>query len=132
MIWGVFADLILIIHTFYILFTVGGELLILVGRVFSWRWIRNRLFRIIHLVCVLFVAFEAVIGIMCPLTVWEHEFRIKAGQHVNKELSFVARIIQNLIFYDFPLYFFIILYVLFAGIVIFTWIFIRPTAKNRK
>ena len=100
--YALFADIIVIIHLCYVLFAVGGEVIVLVGALFRWTGIRNPSFRISHLVAVGLVAVEAVMAISCPLTLWEYALRQKAGQEVEKNLSFIARLVRLIIFYDFP------------------------------
>lgn len=125
------ADFIVSIHFLYVFFTVFGELLILSGGIFKWQWVRNRIFRITHLVAVLIVTLESLVGILCPLTQIEYELRRRAGQISEENISFVARLIRKFIFYDFPEIFFILLYVGFGLMVILTFIFI-PINKKRK
>ena len=128
---AILADLIVILHFIYLIFTLGGETLILVGAVFKWQWVRNRIFRLIHLVAVLFVAIEALIGYVCPLTQIEYMLRRAAGQTVENEISFIGRIIRSVLFYDFPGWFFTFLYVGFGVLVAATY-FLVPVAKNRR
>jgi hypothetical protein len=51
------------IHVAYVSFVIVGELLILLGIVFKWRWIRNPWFRWGHLI--LIMASEGWVG-ACP------------------------------------------------------------------
>ena len=126
------ADLIVFFHLLYVLFTVGGEVLVLLGGVVGWQWIRNRVFRIIHLLASFFVAVEALVGAMCPLTTIEYILRQRAGQTIDSEISFVGRLIRTIIFYDFPAIFFTVLYVGFASLVIITFFLIKPKKRNKK
>lgn len=129
---GTLADVVVAFHFLYVLFTVFGEVLILTGGILKWKWIRNIPFRIIHLAASFFVALEALIGMVCPLTELEWLLRREAGQYADTGISFVGRIIRKVIFYDFPPLFFIILYVSFASIVILSFIMFPPIRKNRK
>ena len=74
------ADLVSIVHFGFIVYVVFGQLLILVGRLAGWGWVRNPWFRVSHLSCILVVAYEAFAGIECPLTTWERDLRAAAGQ----------------------------------------------------
>lgn len=125
------ADVVLVFHFAYLLFTVGGEALILLGGLLNWSWIRNRVFRRIHLAAVLFVAVEALIGYLCPLTQIEYSLRQAAGQQVESEISFLARIIRSVLFYDFPGWFFTLLYVGFGALVLITYLLI-PVRKQKR
>lgn len=127
------ADAVAGVHLTYLLFTVGGEVLILAGAALKWDWIRNRIFRRIHLAAVLFVAVEALIGYLCPLTQIEYELRQAAGQQIENEISFVGRLIRSVLFYDFPTWVFTFLYVGFGAAVLGTYLLIRPVhLKNAK
>jgi hypothetical protein len=124
------ADLIVIVHFLYVGFTVGGEALVLIGAALRWKWIRNPIFRIIHLLACVLVAVEAVVGVLCPLTEWEYELRIKAGQRFEGDLTFIARLIRRIIFYEFPDWVFFVCYIAFGGLVIFTLIAIPPRFRK--
>lgn len=131
MIWAFIADFIVFIHFLYVSFTVLGELLILIGGIVKWHWVKNRVFRITHFIAVVFVALEFLAGILCPLTQIEYEFRRRAGQIREDNISFVARLIRKLIFYDLSEIFFILLYAGFGLMVILTFIFIPISKKNK-
>ncbi len=124
------ADALVVFHFCYVCFCVGGELSILIGAAARWAWIRNLIFRIVHLCAVIFVGIEAVIGVLCPLTNWEYDLRLMAGQTVERDISFVGRLIRSIIFYDFPSWVFTAMYIGFAGIVIVSFILIRPVRKK--
>lgn len=127
-----FADLIkLRENRNYVLFAVGGELIILWGAAFRWKGIRNPLFRISHLVAVALVAVEAAMAISCPLTLWEYGLRQAAGQEVEKDLSFIARVVRLIVFYDFPSWVFTVLHIAFGLLVLFTYILIPPRFQKR-
>jgi len=128
---GLTADIVVFVHLLYLLFTVVGEALILIGGILKWRWIRNLPFRILHLVAVVLVSVEAVIGMLCPLTELEYTLRRSAGQNVEEEISLVGRIIRSILFYDFPAWFFTGLYVGFGILVILT-LFLFPPARKRR
>ena len=85
-------------------------------------------FRTLHLALVLYVAGEAILGITCPLTEWEYNLRLAAGQPEQK-ISFVGRLIQSIIFYDFRPWVFTAMYVGFGLLILLTFIFIRPRRK---
>lgn len=123
------ADFIVAIHFCYVAFTVGGELLILMGGLLRWDWVRRLSFRITHLASVVFVAVEASTGTQCPLTVWEYQLRTLAGQRVEAQVSFVARLVRSVIFYNFPAWVFLAAYVGFALLVGLT-LFLLPPRRS--
>jgi hypothetical protein len=124
---AVLADFILIVHFAFVAFVVGGLALIWIGAASGWAWVHNLWFRIAHLAAIVFVAGEALVGVWCPLTVWEDALR---GVHGEK--SFVARWIHRLMFYDFPPWAFTVAYVAFALVVAATWRFVRPVSPRKK
>jgi hypothetical protein len=128
--YGFAADAIVVFHFCYVLFAVGGELLILLGWLLHWRWIRNLPFRIAHLAAVVLVAVEALIGVLCPLTEWEYRLRQLAGQSLEEEIPFMARLVRRIIFYDFPTWVFTLTYILFALLVAATFFFAPPRRKT--
>jgi hypothetical protein len=115
------ADLILVVHFCFVLFVVCGLLLIWLGAVRDWRWVRNFWFRSAHIAAILFVAGESVADMVCPLTVWEDALRGR-----GHESSFIQRWVGRLLYYDFPEWVFIAAYVLFALAVVITFIRVRP------
>jgi Protein of Unknown function (DUF2784). len=126
------ADAIVVLHFCIVSFCVGGELIILIGAIFKWRWIKSMAFRIAHLAVVLYVALEALLGVSCPLTVWEYDLRMAAHQNYDRDLSFVARLIRSIIFYDFPAWVFTAMYVGFGALVLATLIFIPPLRRKKR
>ena len=129
--YSFWADLVVTFHLFYIIFAVGGQAVILVGLWLKWRFVRLAAFRIAHLIAVAFVAFEAVIGMVCPLTEWENNLRQLAGQSVDRDISFVARLIRMIIFYDFPQWVFSVMHILFGLVVIMTFVFAPPRFQKK-
>jgi hypothetical protein len=121
------ADVILIVHFAFVSFVVGGLALTWIGAAAGWRWVRNFWFRVAHLAAIAFVAGEALLGIWCPLTIWEDALR-----GVRADKSFVARWIHRVMFYDFPGWMFTVAYVLFALVVALSWWFVRPSRRTRK
>jgi hypothetical protein len=115
------ADLILVIHFGFVLFVVAGLFLIWVGAVLGWRWVRNFWFRTVHLAAICFVAAEAIVGVACPLTVWEDALR---GSPV--QAGFIERWIGRILYYDFPEWVFVLAYTAFAAIVGLTYWLIKP------
>jgi len=121
------ADLILIVHFAFVSFVVGGLAAIWIGAWLGWSWVRNLWFRLAHLAAILYVVIESVIGVVCPLTVWEDALR-----GAREEKSFVARWVHRILFYDFPEWVFTIAYVAFALLVIATLWLVRPARQVRK
>jgi hypothetical protein len=109
------ADLVLVAHTLFVAFVVGGFALVWIGHFRGWAWIRGYLFRSLHLAAITFVAFEGLIGMACPLTEWEAALRGQAA-----EMSFIARALRAVVFHDFPEWVFTTAYVAFAALTAMT------------
>ena len=127
--FALLADII-VLHFCYVAFTVGGEIVILLGGALKWPWVRALSFRIVHLAAVVLVAGEALAGASCPLTVWEYGLRLRAGQVVEGQVSFVARLVRSIIFYDLPAWVFLVAYVAFAALVALTFVIFVPTRRH--
>ena len=91
------ADALLVVHFAIVVFIVGGLPLTWAGALLGWNWVRNPWFRYAHLGAIAFVALEALIGMMCPLTVWEDVLR--GGSRPD---SFIGRWVQRLLYYRAP------------------------------
>lgn len=65
--YGHLANAVLILHVGIVLFIVT-----LAGGICNWPWVRNFWFRALHLAGIGYVAMEAWLGIVCPLTTLEH------------------------------------------------------------
>jgi len=100
------ADLLVAVHFAVVLFIVGGLLAVWLGAALGWRWVRNPWFRYLHLAAIAYVAAEALLGVACPLTVWEDVLR--GGTRPG---SFVGRWVHRLIYYDAPEWVFTTVYV---------------------
>lgn len=121
------ADLILVVHFLFIVFVIGGFVLVCVGAALRWRWIRDIRFRVAHLAAIAFVALEALAGVMCPLTVWEDALRGR-----ESDLGFIARWLHGIMFYDLPAWVFTIAYVGFALAVAAAWWLVRPEPRRQR
>jgi hypothetical protein len=129
------ADCLVALHFAYVGFVVFGQLAILVGLAYRWEWVRNRWFRLAHLVAIAIVALEAICGIDCPLTVWEDMLRQRAGQDVTAG-SFLGRCLHEAIFYDLDPRIINSVHVGFAAPVLITFLVApprwRPGATQRR
>ena len=106
------ADAVLSLHVLLVLFNVGGLIIVIVGGLRGWRWIRHRGFRVTHLALVAFVTLEAVLGITCPLTSLEDALR---GEETTQ--SFVGRWLAAVIYWSAPAWVFAVAYAAFLGMV---------------
>jgi len=107
--WAILADAVVLFHFTYVVFVAGGCVALLVGAARGWIWIRGLTFRILHLIAIVFVLVESLVGIDCPLTVLEDSLRKKAGQ-AQYPGAFIGYWAHRLTFYDAPPWAFTILY----------------------
>ncbi len=115
------ADIILIIHFLYVLFVVGSLPVIWLGAWLTWRFVRNRWFRFLHLAAILLVVAESLLGAVCPLTVWENALR-----QTDADSSFIQHWIHQIMFYTVPEGVLTVVYILFSVLVIATFKWIPP------
>lgn len=120
------ADIILVVHFAFILFVVGGQILILAGGFLKWQWVKHTVFRISHLLAIVVVVIQAWAGRWCFLTVWESRLRERAGESGYQD-SFIRYWVGNLIFYEAPVLVFTWLYTIFALMVVGSWFWVKPT-----
>lgn len=118
------ADALLVVHFLIAGFIVGGLVLVWIGAAAGWHWIRNRAFRFLHLAAIVFVAAEALLGVACPLTVWEDLLR--GG--VRPE-SFVGRWAYRLLYYQAPEWVFTLLYAAWAAATLVTLRLVPPRRR---
>ncbi len=124
------ADIILAVHTLFVLLVILGFVFILVGGARGWPWIRNPWFRLGHLISVGTVAAQAWFGVLCPLTTLEVALRSRAGDVVYSG-SFIAHWMETLLYYEAPLWVFAIGYTTFGLLVVVSWFFVPPRPLTR-
>lgn len=119
------ADLVLFVHLSYVMFVVGGLLLVWLGRWRGWSWVRNPWFRLGHLAAILIVAISAWFHLDCPLTVLENDLRARGGD-AGYDGSFMAHWMSAILFYQGPPWAFTLAYTVFGLLVIGSWWAVRP------
>lgn len=119
------ADLILFGHVLFTAFIVLGLALVLVGKLFSWEWVRNPWFRLVHIAGVGIVVLQSWLGAVCPLTTWEMSLREKAGEAVYSG-AFVAHWLEVILYYRAPEWVFVVGYTVFGALVAASWYWVRP------
>lgn len=124
-VFSALADVALITHVAFIAFVVLGLLLILLGGMRGWNWIRDPWFRLLHLGSIGVVVVQAWLGIICPLTTLEMALREKAGDSTY-DGTFVAHWLQRLIYYEAPPWVFAVSYTVFGLAVVGSWLKFRP------
>jgi len=128
---GLWADLILVVHALIVCYVIGAQLMIVLGWLRGWAWVRNAWFRLFHLVTILIVMLQAWLGLLCPLTVWERELRRAAGQAFH-ERSLIEHWVTRYLYLDLPWWVFVLAYTLFAALVVWTWWRLPPRFGRRR
>lgn len=122
------ADAVLALHVAVVAFVVLGMLAIAVGAR-RWRWVRGRRWRALHVALMGFIALQAWLGALCPLTVWEQALRRRAGQP-GHDGSFVAYWLGRLIYLDAPWWAFVAAYTAFVALVAWAWRRVPPAPRG--
>lgn len=118
------ADALLVAHFVIAAFVAGGLPLVWLGAAARWRWVRNPWFRYLHLAAIGVIALEALLGIACPLTVWEDLLRGSLQPQ-----TFVGRWVQSLLYYNAPERLFTALYLVWALATLATLVLVRPRKR---
>jgi glucan phosphoethanolaminetransferase (alkaline phosphatase superfamily) len=124
------ADALLVGHILFVVFVILGLVLIIVGKLVAWSWVRNPWFRSAHLAAIAVVVLQSWIGIICPLTTWEMALRERAGEAAYAG-SFISHWLESLLYYRAPAWIFVVCYTAFAAIVVASW-FLVPPRRFRK
>ena len=123
--YRVLADLILFLHSAFVVFVVTGLVLVLLGGMRGWRWVRNPWFRLVHLLAIGVVVAQAWLGVLCPLTTLEMSLRARAGAAVYPG-SFIAHWLESTLYYRAPAWVFIVCYTVFGFLVAASWYAVPP------
>ncbi len=122
------ADAVLVLHVGFVAFVILGLVLTVIGILARWQWIRNFWFRCLHLAAILLVVVQALLGVMCPLTIWENELRQLAGQTAYRG-DFIATWLHDLLFIDAEPWVFTLCYTLFGLAVLAAFLLAPPRRK---
>jgi hypothetical protein len=123
--YALLADVVVAVHVLYVGFVIVGQVLIGLGVLCDWRWVRHSWLRRTHVAAIGIVALEAILGVPCPLTVWEQQLRLLAGEEVS-DASFIGRCLHGVLFYDGPPWVFTAGYVTFALLAVVTFVLASP------
>lgn len=124
--YALLADVTAAVHFSYVLFVVLAQAYIMVGWLFFWPLTRSTGFRLTHLLMMLVVSVQEILGLRCPLTVLESIFRERAGQTINEDTTFLMEIVRRTMFFALPDWMFTFMYVGFGALVALTFITMPP------
>jgi hypothetical protein len=128
--YRILADTVLVLHAAFVGFVVVGLLLVVIGGIARWRWVRNPWFRAAHLLAIAVVVAQTWLGVRCPLTDLENALRRRAGRAAY-EGGFIAHWVHRAIFVDAPPWAFTLAYTLCGSAVVGVWIWVRPRLPRR-
>lgn len=124
------ADVVLFLHALFVMFVVVGLVLVFVGNVLTWSWVRNPWFRIVHLGAIGVVVIQSWFGVICPLTTIEMALRSRAGDTTYSG-SFVSYWLARVLYYEAPPWVFAVCYTAFGALVVASWYQVRPRPFSR-
>ncbi len=124
MLLAVAADTVLLLHAALVVFVVGLLPLVFLGAR-RWRWVRNPWLRGAHLLAIGIVVLQSWLGATCPLTAWEWQLRVAAGQPADAG-SFIGRWLQAGLYWSAPEAVFTGIYTVFGVLVAASWIAVPP------
>ena len=124
------ADAMLLLHVLFVVFVVFGLVLIILGKLLEWSWVRNRTFRIVHLAAIAIVVLQSWLGRICPLTTIEVALRGRAGDAVYAG-TFISHWLESILYYRAPPWVFAVCYTAFGALVLFSWFRVPPQKRRR-
>jgi hypothetical protein len=119
------ADLVLGLHLLLAALITVGLVLVPVGGLLNWGWVRNRVLRLAHVSTMLFVAIEAVLGLTCPLTIMESALR-----NEDAPTHFLAVWMVKALYWNASPEFFVLLYLLCAAWAVSLWALVPPRQRG--
>jgi hypothetical protein len=115
------ADAILLVHLGFVLFALLGGLLA------GW-W---RIFLLLHPPAAAWAVFVELTGRGCPLTTWEQQLRLRAGEAGYSE-GFVEHYLLPLLYPDWltlPVQYVLAAFVLLVNLAVYAWVWRRRRAR---
>ncbi len=122
------AQIVLALHVAVIAFNIFGLVAVPLGAWRGWAWVRIRWWRVLHLAALSLVALQALLGDDCFLTAWESDLLLSAGRRGYAE-PFIQTWVDRMIYWNLPMAFFTMLYVLVWLYVLLLWVWVRPARK---
>ncbi len=119
------ADILLVVHFLFIGYVLLGQVFIVAGYFRKWRWVRHVGFRTSHVLAIGFVVVQALLGALCPLTIWENALRESAGRAPYPG-TFIEYWLGSVVYYQAPLWVFTLAYTVFGGVVLASWVLVKP------
>ena len=119
------ASAVLYLHFAVVMFNVFWIVAIPLGAWRGWNFIRSFWWRGAHVIVLAVVAFQAVVGALCFLTLWQN-FLLRAPGSPADDPSLIETIVTRLIFWPLPLWAFVVIYVAAFGYTLAMWWLVPP------
>jgi hypothetical protein len=119
------ATSIFALHLVIIAFNVAGCILVPLGALLGWRWVREFWWRAAHLASLAIVALQALFGRPCFLTIWQAELA-----NTGRAQPLIAAWIDRLIYLPLPLWVFAAAYLAVFAYVVALWVWVRPHRRH--
>ena len=120
---------VLAVHVAVIAFNVLGLIAIPLGGLLDWRFVRVFWWRALHLALLAVPALQALFGCTCFLTLWQAMLEQEVGARASQE-PLIARLVESVIFWPLPIWFFAALYVAVWIYAIALWRLVPPTRRS--
>lgn len=118
----------LYLHFFVVVFNIGGLILIPLGKIFAWSFVRIFWWRALHAISMACVAVQAAFGQYCFLTTIEYYFRYEAGAYIPP--TALDEWIAVAVFWPLPFWVFVPLYLMALGLTVWFWFWARPAREK--
>ena len=120
---------VLAAHVAVIAFNVFGLIAIPLGSLLDWRFVRVFWWRALHLALLAVPALQALFGCTCFLTLWQAMLEQEVGARASQE-PLIARLVESVIFWPLPIWFFAALYVAVGIYALALWRLVPPTRRR--
>jgi hypothetical protein len=116
------AGLVLAVHLVIILFIAFGMVAVPIGAGLGWRFVRRYWWRALHLLAMVLVAAQALLGRACFLTLWQAALESNGTSPQPLIYAYVNR----LIFWPLPLWVFTVFYLVLLAYTLALWRLVPP------
>jgi hypothetical protein len=119
-------------HFAVVVFNIGALVLIPLGKIFAWAFVRIFWWRAVHIGSMLAVAVQPALGQYCFLTTLENRLRFESGFYIPP--SPFDEWIGAAVFWPLPPAAFLPLYLIALGLTVWFWFWVRPErhAKGKR
>ncbi len=123
------AEAILIAHLAIVGFNIFGLVAVPIGKWLGWAFVRGLWWRLVHLLSLAAVAFQAALGRACFLTFWESDLMAEASG--NEPMPLVASWLNSVLYWPLPLWVFAMMYAIVFLYTLMLWWWVPPRMAPR-